>query len=510
MPTPEEVYMKNKDRVMSLFNQIFEIHAMRLVRRHFTEMKDWFRSINANYKRTIFENQQNIIDDCRDGVSVLLAFHCCTTPKERASMYPIFWKPTSREELELNIEYMLSMIEAHDIPVLWTCDDFIDCHDVDFLLYQLYLVYDKLKGKQQYGLVPTDTVFKEVHKQQKKPQVQQQHAQVQQPKEQSRPTSPREFLLAIAQQLSQNSSTNSSRASSPRHSIDNEKPKPVSIPVSQPIVNVPPPTVSAPPLSIKESQKANHIGLLSRIVADIAEKPKEKPLVYHVPPPAKSEPPAEPQQSSKQMTYQQFLKEWEAKQMKEKSKSKPSKSSTPALKQQKVNLQMGEKKNTSKSVVKEQKQQVPLVVPTPNATSLSPTRQRMLEKIRGLLSPPSSPAILHVEKETPQLLNTSLPKTATMQRSASPIQRPQSPKKQQPLSPRKHEMEPRLSPRVNTANHSPRKLEQVVQLHSDMIEKFFSEIEFEDLKQKEQLQRSNDPKTQQLIAELRELAKYIK
>lgn len=64
----------------------------------------------------------------------------------------MFTKFIISDEFALNAEYCFGIISAWNIPLMWTVEEYLNHPDENFLLYQLYLVYDKFKGNYHFNI----------------------------------------------------------------------------------------------------------------------------------------------------------------------------------------------------------------------------------------------------------------------------------------------------------------------------------------------------------------------
>mmetsp|Transcript_7408 Transcript_7408/g.27680 ORF Transcript_7408/g.27680 Transcript_7408/m.27680 type:complete len:1005 (-) Transcript_7408:26-3040(-) len=168
MPEAHQVYEQNLERVSSLFHEMFEVFVMRpKVRRRMSHMQKWFASINDQYGRKLFTNA-NFWEDFRDAVAFIVVFHALTPPEDRQGRFQIFWHPEDEDELALNIEYCLSLMESFDIPVMWNVSEYmLSSNDLDFLSFQMYVMWENLRDAEIFPISPQDEMFEEVARLQK-------------------------------------------------------------------------------------------------------------------------------------------------------------------------------------------------------------------------------------------------------------------------------------------------------------------------------------------------------
>lgn len=156
IPTSVDIYEGKTDKITILVSEIYEVYVMRPLRRTVVpDMLSWVNIILKQYGRSLSSSAMktpyaDLFSHFTSGVSIFcLIFHFMgranittqsgvVTPVDPSRMYDA---PQNIAEYRSNVSEVFRILQALGIDLLWKVDEFINYHDTDFLLLQLYKVF---------------------------------------------------------------------------------------------------------------------------------------------------------------------------------------------------------------------------------------------------------------------------------------------------------------------------------------------------------------------------------
>jgi hypothetical protein len=162
IPTSLDVYNGNTSKISVLIQEVFEVYVLKPLYAQAPKMFSWFNVILKQYStplpEAIFTDGDliGLWSHMQSGFNIFCVIYHLYGPVsigEGLNMVRIdslrIKKTTSNiKEYRDNISYVFSLLRALDIEILWDLDDWITYPDTEFIVLQLYFVYEKLKGRQ--------------------------------------------------------------------------------------------------------------------------------------------------------------------------------------------------------------------------------------------------------------------------------------------------------------------------------------------------------------------------
>ena len=156
IPSAADIYAGKTDKITVMLAEVFEVYTMRKLRKAVVpEMLQWFHIILKQYGRPIKASAMRppytgLFQHFTSGVSMFCAiFHFMGVSEVRTSRgvtqvdpKRMYEHPTNLDEYRSNLKEVLGIIKSIKIDCYWEVDDFVNFHDADFLLLQLYKIYD--------------------------------------------------------------------------------------------------------------------------------------------------------------------------------------------------------------------------------------------------------------------------------------------------------------------------------------------------------------------------------
>jgi hypothetical protein len=162
IPSALDIYTGKTDKITVMISEIFEVYVVRpLIKQAAPSMLNWMNMVLKQYSRSIDAKCvrapfPKLFSNFTSGVSLFCLIFHFTGPSEikhrtgtiKINPTLIFETPISLEEYRFNVEYVFKILAALRIETFWTPDEFINFHDTDFLLLQLYKIYSFFVDKR--------------------------------------------------------------------------------------------------------------------------------------------------------------------------------------------------------------------------------------------------------------------------------------------------------------------------------------------------------------------------
>ena len=162
IPSALDIYSGKTDKITIMISEIFEVYVIRpLCKQAAPSMLLWMNMVLKQYGRSISRTclskpYPKLFANFTSGVSLFCLIFHFTGPsqiKHRTGVVTvdptlIFETPVSVEEYRFNVEYVFKILAALRIETFWTPDEFINFHDTDFLMLQLYKIYSFFVDKR--------------------------------------------------------------------------------------------------------------------------------------------------------------------------------------------------------------------------------------------------------------------------------------------------------------------------------------------------------------------------
>ena len=162
IPSSVDIYNGNIMKMTILLQEIFEVYIVKPLYKEAIAVLSWYHAILSQYQMplpdAIFDNYDlaDVWPSFQSGVGlfcVIYHLHGPITLGEGATMIKIdpmriVQNPFEISEYRENLLYVLKLLKALDVQVLWDVDDWITVPDTEFLMLQLNYIYEKFKSKQ--------------------------------------------------------------------------------------------------------------------------------------------------------------------------------------------------------------------------------------------------------------------------------------------------------------------------------------------------------------------------
>jgi hypothetical protein len=163
IPSAEDIYNGNTSKTAILINELFAVYILRPLYKNALRILSWYHSILKQYQRPlpayIFDegDLSGVWPHFQSGTALFCvvfhffgAGHIKTTQggTVRVDPFKIAGDPSSICEFRSNLRYVFELLEDLGIDVIWTAEDWISNPDTEFIMFQLSLIFDKLKDNQ--------------------------------------------------------------------------------------------------------------------------------------------------------------------------------------------------------------------------------------------------------------------------------------------------------------------------------------------------------------------------
>jgi hypothetical protein len=162
IPSALDIYTGKTDKITIMISEIFEVYVIRpLIKQAAPSMLNWMNIVLKQYSRPIAPGSMTapfpkLFPHFTSGVSLFCLIFHFTGPSEikhkhgtvKVDPTRMFETPISLDEYRSNVEYVFQILAALRIETFWTPDEFINFHDSDFLLLQLYKIYSFFVDKR--------------------------------------------------------------------------------------------------------------------------------------------------------------------------------------------------------------------------------------------------------------------------------------------------------------------------------------------------------------------------
>lgn len=157
-----EIYDGNVYKTVVTIQEIFEVYVVQPLFLQAPKMFRWYNNIlkqyNAPIPNAIFSDG-DLIDlwtYSQSGFAIFCLIHHLHGPVTigegmdmiRIDAKKLVSKPHNVNEFRENIKYVFSLLHALRIPVLYNVDDWLTYPDTEFIVYQFFVIYEKLKHRQ--------------------------------------------------------------------------------------------------------------------------------------------------------------------------------------------------------------------------------------------------------------------------------------------------------------------------------------------------------------------------
>jgi hypothetical protein len=162
IPSATDIYDGNMHKMATMLQEIFEVYVQRPLIKQAIKVLKWYNNILKQYDRRlpigIFTESdfEAVWSHFQSGSALFCVIYHLFGPitvgsgRNLVKIDPIriVNNPANLSEYRTNLMYTFSLLHALEIDVLWDVMDFLSYPDVDFVLLQLTVIYDKLKSRQ--------------------------------------------------------------------------------------------------------------------------------------------------------------------------------------------------------------------------------------------------------------------------------------------------------------------------------------------------------------------------
>jgi hypothetical protein len=163
IPSAEDIYNGNTSKTAILINELFAVYILRPLYKNALRILSWYHSILKQYQRPlpsyVFDegDLSGVWPHFQSGTALFCivfhffgAAHIKTTNGSilRVDPFKIAGDPSSICEFRSNLRYVFELLEVLGIDVIWTAEDWISNPDTEFIMFQLSLIFEKLKDNQ--------------------------------------------------------------------------------------------------------------------------------------------------------------------------------------------------------------------------------------------------------------------------------------------------------------------------------------------------------------------------
>jgi hypothetical protein len=156
IPSAADLYSGKTDKITVMFGEIFEVYVMRTLKKKVVpDMLTWINIILKQYGRPLKSSSMRapypgLYQHFTSGVSLFnIIYHFMGTSEIRTSRTAtqidpkrLYEHPMNLSEYRNNATEVFNIIKALRVDCFWEPDEFINFHDTDFLLLQLYKLYN--------------------------------------------------------------------------------------------------------------------------------------------------------------------------------------------------------------------------------------------------------------------------------------------------------------------------------------------------------------------------------
>ncbi|CAM9149832.1 unnamed protein product, partial [Ectocarpus fasciculatus] len=162
VPAAIDIFTGNASKIAIMLQEVFEVYVQRPLYKIAPKMFNWYDSILRQYSRSlpreIFTegNLAGLWSHFQSGFAIfciLYHLHGNVTVGEGASAVRIdsmriYADPSNIVEFRSNITYIFSILAALNIEVIWDLQDWISYADTEFVVLQLFYIYEVLQSRQ--------------------------------------------------------------------------------------------------------------------------------------------------------------------------------------------------------------------------------------------------------------------------------------------------------------------------------------------------------------------------
>jgi hypothetical protein len=162
IPPAHDIFTGNVSKIAVMIEEIFEVYVQRPLYRIASKMLHWYQGILRQYSKPLpaeifSEGDLNgLWGHFQSGFALFcMLYHLfgnSTVGRGPSSIridsLRVYSEPSNILEYRSNISYCFSILKALDIEVIWDPIDWITYKDTEFIVLQLFYIYDALKEKQ--------------------------------------------------------------------------------------------------------------------------------------------------------------------------------------------------------------------------------------------------------------------------------------------------------------------------------------------------------------------------
>lgn len=169
IPSSLEIYQGDTQKIAIMLDEIFIsfVHGPLTSKKRLHSMLKWYSTILGQYglsfpnPSTIVEKEQNLMllrGAFQSGLALFcIVFHFFgptrvgdATTSNRVLIDPsrIYSVAETEEKCRSNVTYVFALLQAVGIEVLWSANEWMQFHDMEFIILQLRYIYDKLQHSE--------------------------------------------------------------------------------------------------------------------------------------------------------------------------------------------------------------------------------------------------------------------------------------------------------------------------------------------------------------------------
>lgn len=162
IPTGEDVYAGKTSKIAVLVNELYSVYVIKPLYKNIMKVLKWYNAVLKQYSRPlpayVLEegDLSGVWPHFQSGTALFCILYHFFGPSiigqgskmQRVDPLQVCGDPTSICDYRDNLVYAFSLLDSLNIDVVWTVEDWISFPDTEFILLQLFFIYEKLKNKQ--------------------------------------------------------------------------------------------------------------------------------------------------------------------------------------------------------------------------------------------------------------------------------------------------------------------------------------------------------------------------
>jgi hypothetical protein len=162
IPTGTDIFSGNTAKLAVLLNELFGVYVVKPLLKDAMKILSWYNYVLKQYQRALPDfviadgDLAGVWPHFQSGTSLFcILYHFFGQSQigsgpdsQKIDPLRIVGDPTSICDFRDNLTYIFRLLRLLDIDILWTAEDWISNPDTEFILLQLFYIYDALKLRQ--------------------------------------------------------------------------------------------------------------------------------------------------------------------------------------------------------------------------------------------------------------------------------------------------------------------------------------------------------------------------